>query len=516
MTNSGAFEGNVIDIHQRRIFFGRVTWIDGVITSIIQSGPVRKGYSYLAPGFVDAHVHIESSMLPPAEFGRIAVRHGTVAVVSDPHEIATVLGLAGIDFMVQSAKQGPLPICFGAPPCVPATPFETAGATLDADDIESLLASGRAGYLAEVMNVPGVLAGDEALMRKLAAANRHGVPIDGHAPGLSGAALAQYRAAGISTDHECTSLSEAEEKAAAGMMILIREGSAARDFDALHPLIASRPDQVMFCSDDKHPDDLLTGHVNDLVRRSVALGYDLFDVLRCASLVPVRHYRLPIGLLREGDPMDAVALNDLQGFSVGATWLRGQKVAENGGSLLSFAGSDVPNQFHARPVAEADFALPASHAGDDGFVRVIRAIDGQLTTEQVLRPAKIASGMLVPDPERDLLMLAVVNRYNPARPAVAFIEGFALRSGALASSVAHDSHNIIAVGASIPELCAAINAVIDAHGGIAVSSGQSISLLALPIAGLMSDRDGDHVGQCRQASLATRGAISVTAAYPPK
>lgn len=495
MINCGTFDGNIIDIHARRTFFGRVTWVDGVIESIVDSGSPREGYGFLSPGFVDAHVHIESSMLPPAEFGRIAVRHGTVATVSDPHEIANVLGTEGIDFMVQSARKGPLHICFGAPPCVPATPFETSGAAIEPADVERLLASGHAGYLAEVMNVPGVLAGDEALMAKLSAAIRHGVPIDGHAPGLSGEALLHYRAAGIATDHECMTLSEAEEKAAAGMKILIREGSAARNFDALHPLIASRPAQVMFCSDDKHPDDLLAGHVNDLIRRAVGLGHDLYDVLRCASTIPVMHYHLPIGLLREGDRMDAVELCDLADFAVRSTWIGGRKVAERGASLLPFAGTTLPNRFHAQPISPSDLALPACHGESAGLIRAIRAIDGQLTTEQVVRPAKVRLGQLVPDLERDLLMLVVINRYNPAPPAIAFVEGFRLASGALASSVAHDSHNIVAVGASLEALCRAINAVIAAQGGIAVASDHRTDILPLPVAGLISDCDGDHVGQ---------------------
>lgn len=495
MNNSGAFEGNIVDIHARQIFFGRVTWTNGVIASVVNMDAPRAGYSYLSPGFVDAHVHIESSMLTPAEFGRVAVRHGTVAVVSDPHEIANVLGVEGIDFMVQSAKAGPLHICFGAPPCVPATPFETSGASIGPDDIEKLFLSGKVGYLAEVMNVPGVLAGDETLMQKLAAAAGHGVPIDGHAPGLSGEPLARYRAAGITTDHECITLTEAEEKAAAGMKILIREGSAARNFDALHPLIATRPSQVMFCSDDKHPDDLLAGHVNALVGRAVGLGYDLFDVLRCASLVPAVHYNLPIGLLREGDAMDAVELGDLGDFHVRATWIGGHKVAQDGASLVPYAVPTAPNRFHAAPITPSDLALPAPDGAEECHIRAIRAIDGQLTTEQVIRPAKVEFCQLVPDPERDLLMLVVLNRYEPAPPAIAFVEGFKLAKGALASSVAHDSHNIVAAGASVEALCNAINAVIAAKGGVAVSSDGRTDVLPLPVAGLISDRDGDHVGQ---------------------
>lgn len=495
MDNQGQFTGNIVDIHRKRIFFGQVCWQQGIITEIREQGPERPDQAFLMPGWIDAHVHIESSMLTPAEFGRIACRHGTVASVSDPHEIANVLGIEGIDFMANDGRRSPFRIFWGAPSCVPATAFETAGATLDAAELEQLFSTGTTGYLSEVMNFPGVLANSADIEQKLAVARRHQVPVDGHAPGLTGEAAARYAAAGISTDHECATLEEAQDKLKAGMSILIREGSAARNFDTLHPLISEWPDRVMFCSDDKHPDDLLEGHINRLITRALALGHELFTVLRCASLNPVRHYRLPVGLLRVGDAMDAVAVEDLQSFRVLATWIDGQQVAAEGKSLLPHLPNTRINRFAARPITPEDLARPAPPGVESPQIRVIQALDGELLTPAVIRDARVEQGQLVPDTQRDLLLLVVVNRYRQAPPAVAFIEGFGLKRGALASSVAHDSHNIIAVGTSAAQVCAAVNAVINSGGGIAVAHEETQSVLPLPVAGLMSDRDGDAVGR---------------------
>lgn len=498
MTDHGQFTGNIVDIHHRRLFNCEVRWQDGVIVSIDDRGPPLPDQPWLLPGLIDAHVHIESSMLTPAEFGRIACRHGTVASVSDPHEIANVLGMEGVRFMATNAEQTPFKVFFGAPSCVPATSFETAGATIGSDEIDALLRSGTAHYLSEMMNVPGVLNDDAEVLAKLAVARRHGVPVDGHGPGLRGSDVVRYRAAGITTDHECTSLAEAEDKLKAGMAILIREGSAARDFEALHPLISTWPEQVMFCSDDKHPDELLQGHINSLLARAVAHGHDLFDVVRCATLNPVRHYRLPTGLLRPGDSMDAVAVRNLTDFSVESTWIAGRRVAKQGQSLMAPVPVTRINQFAARPISAADLALPAPIEEQTPRIRVIQAIDGELITPEVIRTAAVRDGQLVADASRDLLWLVVVNRYQPSPPAVAFVEGFGLRHGALASSVAHDSHNIVAVGASADALCRAVNGVIAERGGIAVAADGELSVLPLPVAGLMSDRDGDFVGAAYQ------------------
>jgi adenine deaminase len=349
-----------------------------------------------------------------------------------------------------------------------------------------------------MMNVPGVLNNNAEVLAKLAVAHRHGVPVDGHGPGLRGNDAARYAAAGITTDHECTTLTEAEDKLRAGISILIREGSAARDFEALHPLISTWPDQVMFCSDDKHPDDLLEGHINSLLARAVAHGHDLFDAVRCATLNPVHHYQLPVGLLRVGDSMDAVAVRDLTSFAVDSTWIAGQRVADQGRSLLPPVAVDRVNQFTACPINAADLVLPAPPGESPLQIRVIKAVDGELITPEVIRTAQVQDFQLVADASRDLLWLVVVNRYQPSPPAVAFVEGFGLREGALASSVAHDSHNIVAVGASTDELCQAVNGVIAERGGIALAAGGELSVLPLPVAGLMSDRDGDFVGAAYQ------------------
>ncbi|MDD5297295.1 MAG: adenine deaminase [Rhodocyclaceae bacterium] len=486
---SGRIAANIVDIEARSIRSGAVAWKEGIITGVELYGEPDPGLPYLMPGFIDAHVHIESAMLVPSEFARLAVRHGTVAAVSDPHEIANVLGVAGVRFMLDNAAQTPFHILFGAPSCVPATSFETAGAALDSRDVEKLLDDPRVGYLSEMMNFPGVLSGDPEVMAKIKAARSRGLPVDGHAPGLTGEAARRYAAAGIGTDHECFSLPEAEDKIAAGMHILIREGSAARNFDALHPLISRHSERLMFCSDDKHPDDLAAGHINQLVARAVALGHDLFHVLAIACLNPVAHYRLPVGRLRIGDAFDAVLVQDLVDFQARATYLSGVQVAESGHSLLPCVPVTRANRWRARRIAADDLELPAH----DRPLRVIQAFDGELVTRELRASPNRSEGRFLPDPEQDLLFLLVLNRYQPAAPALAFIRGFGLKRGALASSVAHDSHNLVAVGANLDDLLLAVNRLVDCGGGIAVADSGRVESLALPVAGLMSDADGDTV-----------------------
>jgi len=494
--NNGHVIANLVKPLERRIFLAEVHWRDGMITAINRLGPEDPERTYLLPGFIDAHVHIESSMLTPCEFARIACRHGTVATVSDPHEIANVLGLEGIRFMCDNARLTPMRIFFGAPSCVPATPFETAGARLESEQLEVLFQDGLTCYLSEMMNYPGVLNSDPQIMAKLALAKRYGCPVDGHAPGLCGEDARRYADAGISTDHECATLAEARDKLAAGMAILIREGSAARNFDELHPLISECPGQVMFCSDDKHPDDLVAGHINLLAARAVALGHSVFDVLRCACINPINHYRLPVGQLAVGERMDAAEVENLHDFLPVSTWLAGQQAARYGKSLLAGVKPVPVNRFDTRMISIADLDIAASGQK----IRVIKALDGDLFTHEVLHTPKVINDKIVPDPERDILLLTVVNRYQPAKPALAFIEGFGLRHGALASSVAHDSHNIIAVGTDAESVCRAVNSIIAAQGGIAAVDHEALELLPLPVAGLMSDRDGDWVA-ARYAQL---------------
>lgn len=495
---SGTLTANLVDIHERRIHFCRVSWVEGIITRIDSLGPETHGAAYLLPGFIDAHVHVESAMLPPSEFARLALRQGVIGAVCDPHEIANVLGLEGVRYMVEDGHRSPFLFCWGAPSCVPATPFETAGAELTAETLAQLLAEGSCSFLSEVMNFPGVVQQAPDLMAKLDVAKKAGVTMDGHAPGLAGADLARYAGAGISTDHECTTLDEALEKIGHGMHILIREGSAARNFSALSPLLRSHPERVMFCSDDKHPDDLCREHINGHVRRALALGHDLFDTLRAASLNAVVHYGLPAGMLRVGDRFDAQQVSSLTVMDVTDVWLAGQSVVHDGRCQLPYLPSMMPNRFEATPINANDLRLP----GHMGKAKVIVVQDGSLLTQATEAPVLARDGFLQVDPAQDLLLMAVINRYQPAPPALALVRGFGLRQGAMASSVAHDSHNIVAVGTSETLLAAAINAVIRQRGGLAwvdthdqQVDTHSEQVLPLPIAGLMSPLQGDVVAQ---------------------
>ena len=484
------FFSHIIDLHARRIFPGEIIVREGRIEAIREVDAVPPDSGYILPGFTDAHVHVESSMMPPSEFARLAVVHGTIATVSDPHEIANVLGAAGVQFMLDDAARSPFKFCFGAPSCVPATRFETAGAALDAPAVAQLLADPRIGYLSEMMNFPGVLFEEAEVMDKIAAAKAIGKPIDGHAPGLRGDDARRYFAAGISTDHECFTLEEATEKANLGVHILLREGSAARNFEALWPLLHTHPAQVMFCSDDKHPDDLILGHINQLVARAIAKGCERFDVLRAACLHPVAHYGLPVGQLRPGDPADFIRVADLNDFKVLETWINGICVARNGEPLLPHLSVETPNQFLAEPITAADLALPAP-TGTPARVRVIEAYDGQIITGSAEAELPVRNGLCLPDPAQDVLKIVVLNRYTAkAKPAIGFVKGLGLQHGALASSVAHDSHNIVAVGTDDAALAAVINAIIDAKGGVGAYAGGETRVLPLPIAGLMSDLDG--------------------------
>jgi len=482
---------NLLNIFDRTVRQARLDIENGRIAAITYLGSEAPALPYVLPGFVDAHVHIESSMLTPSQFARLAVVHGTVATVSDPHEIGNVLGVAGVEYMIEDSKRVPVKFCFGAPSCVPATVFETAGATIGTKDVRQLLGMKEIGYLAEVMNYPGVLNEDPDVMAKIALAKAFNKPVDGHAPGLRGNNAHRYAEAGITTDHECFTYAEAREKIDCGMNILIREGSAAKNFDALIPLLAEFPKKIMFCSDDKHPDSLVEGHIDALVKRALALGHNLFDVLQAACLNPVLHYRLPVGLLREGDPADFIVVDNLLDFNVLQTYLDGKLVAENGHSLLPDLRSDHVNNFNCLPKKPEDFICPALLEAVS--LRIIEVLDGQLITNSIREDVRARNGVIESDVERDILKITVVNRYADAAPALAFIRNFGLKSGAIASSVGHDSHNIIALGCDDESLCQAVNAVIEAKGGIsAVGAGQSLTL-PLPIAGLMTDRDGYEV-----------------------
>jgi adenine deaminase len=479
--------GNLIDVHRREVYPATITTRRGRIAAIDRIPTPQT--SFLAPGFVDAHVHVESSMLPPAEFSRLAVTHGTVATVSDPHEIANVLGAEGVQWMLDDVQRSAMKICFGAPSCVPATPFDRAGARLDAAAVADILSWERIGYLGEVMDYRGVIVGQDDLLAKLAAARKAGKPSDGHAPGLRGQDLVQYVAAGITTDHECVALDEAREKLALGMKILIREGSAAKNFEALWPLLIDSADNCMLCSDDKHPNDLVEGHIDVLVRRALANRINLFDVWRAASVNPVEYYRLNVGLLRPGDPADFVEIDSLSQPRVLRTWISGRLVAQNGESLVLRRLSCPINHFATGKKQPGDFRLPALGT----LARTIEALDCQLITRELTVSPKTVAGHVVADPDHDILKIALVDRYRDLPPVVALIKNFGLASGAIASSVSHDSHNVVAVGASDGALARAINAVISAGGGLAVAGPNGDAVLPLRIAGLMSDDDGYQV-----------------------
>lgn len=487
---SFSISGHIVDVIKRKIYSGTVHVESGIIKSITpeSSVPAR----YILPGFIDAHVHVESSMLVPSEFARLAVVHGTVATVSDPHEIGNVLGVEGVQYMIRNGQQVPFHFYFGAPSCVPATAFETAGATIDAAQIEALFKVDHLHYLSEMMNFPGVLIQNPVVMEKIAVAKREGKPIDGHAPGMRGKEIERYVAAGISTDHECFTLMEALDKVRYGMKILIREGSAAKNYEALHPLIQSHPDKVMFCSDDKHPHELVEGHINLLVRRSVIeKKYDLMDVLRCACYHPIMHYQLDVGCLQVGDSADFIVVNNLEEFNTTATYIRGQLVAKDGKTLIQSVSAPIINHFNCHPKQVQDFSLPER----PGRLKVIEAIEGQLITRQLIMEPKIVKGYFESDPTRDMLKLAVINRYQEAPVALGFIHGFGLKEGAIASCVAHDSHNIIAVGTNDEDLCQAVNSLIHNKGGIAVAAGGKVELLPLPVGGIMSNEDGYEVAK---------------------
>jgi len=483
--------GNLVDPLARRIRPATLTIAAGRIASIADDPTAHP--TWILPGFVDAHVHVESSLLPPAEFARLAVTHGTVATVSDPHEIANVLGIPGVEYMLDDARRSPFTFHFGAPSCVPATGFDHAGATIDAADVAALLDRPDIGYLSEMMNYPGVIAGDAGVLAKIAAARSRGKPVDGHAPRLRGAAVAAYAAAGISTDHECVGLDEALEKISLGMRILIREGSAARNFDALASLIDSHPGGCMLCSDDKHPDQLLLGHIDQLVRRALARGSDLFDVLQAATVNPVRHYGLNVGLLQAGDAADFIEVDDLASLRIRRVFVGGALAAADGVTTWPRLESRAPNQFGCHPKRPEDFAIRVSPGDAGRAVRVIEALDGQLVTNAVRIPATVVDGRLAAHPAADVLTIALVDRYDDRPPAVALVKNFGLRQGAIASSVSHDSHNIVAVGASDADLARAVNLVIAEQGGLSAVGPEGEAVLSLPIAGLMSNRPGPEV-----------------------
>jgi adenine deaminase len=482
-------QGHLVDIPNKRIFKGEITIENGKIKSVIEKD--HGVNHYILPGFVDAHIHIESSMLVPSEFARLAVKHGTVATVSDPHEIANVLGVKGVEFMIENGKNVPFKFNFGAPSCVPATSFESAGAIIDSDDVKKLLQNPEIRYLTEMMNYPGVLFKDDEVMKKIAWAKHYNKPVDGHAPGLRGNDLTTYINAGISTDHECFTYEEGLEKLQKGMKVLIREGSAAKNFEALIDLLPEHFENIMFCSDDKHPDDLLLNHINKLCARAVSKHMDIFKVLQVACINPVKHYNLEVGLLQEGDFADCIVVEDLVNFKTLQTYINGELVFNKGQSLIKSGTFQLLNNFNTSKKTVSDFRFHSSA----NKIRVIEALEGQLVTNELVADSLIKDGNLVSNVEKDILKMTVVNRYQNQIPAIAFIKNFGLKEGAIASSVGHDSHNIIAVGVSDEAICKAVNVIIENKGGICAVSNHQEKVIPLPVAGIMSDQDGETVGK---------------------
>ncbi len=499
-------QGNIVDVVGKRIFRGTVVVRDGKIAAIREE-QVDSG-EFILPGLIDAHIHVESSMLIPSEFARLASVHGTVASVSDPHEIANVLGVEGVRFMITNGRKVPFKFYFGAPSCVPATQFETSGAKLGPEEVNQLLQMPEIKYLSEMMNFPGVLLHDTEVMAKLELARQAGKPVDGHAPGVTGEDAARYIGAGISTDHECYSLEEAREKISHGMHILIREGSAAKNFDTLYPLLDEFPEMVMLCSDDKHPNDLAAGHINLEVKRALNLGLNTMNVLRSCTYNPVKHYNLDTGLLQPGDPADLIRVDNLVDFNVIATYIDGHMVAAGGKTLITRVDETPCNKFNIGLIKPADIrVIPKA-----GQIKVICALEGQLITELTYADPLVEGNNVVSDPARDNLKIVVKNRYHEAPAAVGFIRNFGLERGAIASCVAHDSHNIVAVGADDDSIAEAINLIIEEKGGISLVDGTTKRLLPLPFAGIMSGLDGFDIA--RQYEEMDKGAKALGASLP--
>ena len=488
MNNTFEIKGQYIDIVSKRIFPAAISVQEGVI-SAIQEIPAAP-QNFILPGFIDSHVHIESSMLIPSAFARLAVIHGTIGTISDPHEIANVCGVEGVHYMINNGKKVPFHFFFGAPSCVPATTFETAGASINSEEVATLLANKDIYYLSEMMNFPGVLFKDEEVMKKIKAAHAVGKPVDGHAPGLMGEDAQKYIEAGISTDHECFTIEEAVDKLSYGMKILIREGSAAKNFEALYELIDDHPNSIMLCSDDKHPDSLVLGHINQLCARAVAKGLNVFNVLKAACINPIVHYQLPTGMARVNDPANFIVIEDLTHFKVAQTYINGQLVAEKGQSLIQPIDEKIINQFDTTLIKVEDIQVDLGvYPTKENKIAVIEAIDGQLITNYLWEDPTIIDGKIISDTNKDILKIVVYNRYHPAAPKMAFIRNFGFKHGAIASTVAHDSHNIIAVGVNDQEIVQAINAVILEKGGISCVKEQELKVLGLPVAGLMSKDD---------------------------
>ena len=497
-------KGHIVDVVRREIFDGELV-IEGEKIVEVRRCKLpanEKPWSYIMPGFIDGHVHIESSMMVPHKFARIAMSHGTIGVIADPHEIGNVLGVEGVDYMIRSGQEARFNFLFGAPSCVPAVggDTETCGAVIDAKDTEALMAREDIGFLGEMMNYLGVLGGDKDVMAKIQAALRNGKPVDGHAPGLTGQQRDRYAAAGITTDHECSTLDEGRSCIKAGMKVIIREGSAAKDYKLLSPLIKESPNMVMFCTDDCHPDDFVRGHINLIVKRALADGYSLWDVLQAASVNAQKHYNQQWGLLQVGDPATFITVDNVTPhFRVESTWIRGEEMFNYNSNLPSKHGGmddyilnmEFPNNFVATPITVADIDINLK-PGDT--VHIIHASDGSLLTRH--DAVELTGNPLFDShyPWTEVQKIVVYNRYVPnAKPVVGLVRGFDIKEGAIAGSVAHDCHNIVAIGSSDEYIVRAINRIVEMRGGQVVVAPEEMMDIALPIAGLMSPVSGHEV-----------------------
>lgn len=505
--------GRLVDIHKRSIYNAVINVEKEKIIRIEEVENAEK--CFIIPGLIDAHIHIESSMVTPGAFAVEAIKHGTIGVVSDPHEIANVCGLKGVEFMIENAAKVPVKFCFGAPSCVPATNFETSGGSIDRHDVKELLDRKEIHYLSEMMNFPGVIYNDEDVHYKIRYAREVGKPVDGHAPGLTGENLKKYVSAGISTDHECSTKDEAMEKISLGMKILIREGSAAKNLKNLKELYRSHPRSLMLCSDDLHPEMLLRGHINKLVARLISEGYDRFDVLRSATINPVEHYNVDAGLLREGDSADFIVADDLESMNVLQTWINGVNVYDRGSVSFTADKSSSINNFNCRKISPDDISI--SNPG--GKMRIIEAFNGELLTKEIISSTGTGK-VIIPDLELDYLKIVVKDRYNDAQPVTGFIKGFNLKQGAFASSVAHDSHNIICVGIKDSDIVAAINKIVDMKGGLAFCCDNMAFSIQLDIGGIMSSkscnetaREYDKINEIVRSMGCTMGAPFMTLAF---
>ena len=489
--------GHIVDVASKSIFDGAVSYRDGYVTGITRC-PVAADAPFIMPGLIDAHIHIESTLLTPENYAALAVAKGVTGVVADPHEIANVIGIEGVDFMIRNGAGVHFNFNWGASPCVPCTSFETPGASLGISEMAELLRWKEICCVGEFMNAFGVISGDAMCLAKIEEGRKAGKPIDGHAPGLDRESLARYAAAGISTDHECVSLREALDHLSVGIDVIIREGSASVDFEALSPLLADYREHLMFCSDDKYPDEMEHGYIDDMVRRSLKKGYPLWNVLNAACLEPVRHYNLNCGLLRVGDKADFILVDNLEDFNVIGTYIDGMKVfGPDGVDPVALrrqrsCGSGIPNRFEAEKIADEDIRLPWKYGEQ---ARVIVASDRSIRTCAATCLPKVENGFAVADTATDMLKIVVLNRYAPAKPQVAFISGFKLKRGAMAATIAHDSHNIVAIGVEDASIVDAVNSIVEMRGGMVFCDGSRTISLPLPVAGLMSPLDGEVVAK---------------------